>query len=99
MSEAPDYYRGIKVPEVRKQYWNKPTMRAWRDAVDSTLNAALFAVKRGLADLKKSEPMYHYTEWSEGAFYGREEVREEIMDEFHRLLVDDSYGATTLGNL
>lgn len=96
MSEAPDYYRGVKVPEVRKRYWNKPTMRAWREAVDSTLNMLLFAAKKAHKELQETEPLYYMSEWAEGARYGREDAQETLIDQLAALLNE---GNVTLADI
>lgn len=86
MSEAPEYYKGVKVPQARKRYWDKPTMRAWREGVDSTLNMLLFAAKKAEKTLQKNAPTFFISDWAEGAQYGREDAQEMVILQIANLI-------------
>lgn len=43
----PDTYRGVPVPSQRRQYWDKPTGRAWRAGVDAKADLMPFEVLPG----------------------------------------------------
>ena len=96
MSEAPEFYREVKVPEVRKRYWDKPTMRAWREGVDSTLIMLLFAAKKAHKELQDTEPLYYLSEWAEGSRYGREDELEMLIDKLAALLNEGNISLASL---
>jgi hypothetical protein len=87
--EAPEYYRGIKVPEKRKRYWDKPTMRAWREAVDATYAKALEDMEILARDTALNANDFFMSDWAEGAQYGRDDKMEDVVSHFHFYATED----------
>lgn len=87
--EAPEYYRGIKVPETRKRYWDKPTMRAWREAIDATWAKALEDMQQMSREINSNASMYYMSDWAEGVQYGRDDQMDEVVSHMNFFATED----------
>lgn len=82
--DVPLEYRGIEVCDYVAYRWDMPEGQGWRMGIDQALDSVSELVSGHVKEVEFNAPTIFFSDWAEGAQYGREDALDELTTDMRK---------------